>query len=74
MRWLALPLLLALPVQDRWDPSWEHWRDYLVPPRAEQTWLDVDWRPEFWGAVREGQAERKPVLLWAMNGHPLGCT
>lgn len=78
MRYLALTLLFTLPVQDRqepsWGPSWEHWRDYLVPPRAEQTWLDVAWRPVFWDAVVEAQEARKPVLLWAMNGHPLGCT
>ncbi|MCA8972528.1 MAG: hypothetical protein KDC95_22255 [Planctomycetes bacterium] len=45
---------------------------YLRPaPRAEQ---DIDWRATFGAAVREASQRKKPVLLWAMNGHPLGCT
>jgi hypothetical protein len=24
--------------------------------------------------VKEAQEKDRPILLWAMNGHPLGCT
>ena len=35
---------------------------------------DVGWLPVFWTAVLQAQREEKPILLWAMNGHPLACT
>lgn len=74
----ALPAALACAVLatpgDDWAPSWEHWRDYLRPAPAEEAWLAVDWRPVFWDAVLEAHESEKPILLWAMNGHPLGCT
>ncbi|MCB9881642.1 MAG: hypothetical protein H6832_10665 [Planctomycetes bacterium] len=45
---------------------------YLRPaPRAEE---DIAWRATFGAAIREASQQKKPVLLWAMNGHPLGCT
>jgi hypothetical protein len=27
-----------------------------------------------WEARRKAAAEGKPILLWEMDGHPLGCT
>ena len=39
-------------------------------------WLDerIGWRNEFWPAVEEARRLGRPILLWTMNGHPLGCT
>jgi len=54
--------------------SLERWRDYVLPAEDELAWLDVPWRTTLWAAVEEGHALEKPILLWAMNGHPLGCT
>ena len=71
---LAPLAFAAIPVQDDWEPSWEHWRDYLVPLVERETWLEVEWHSVFWDAVVEAHEVRKPILLWAMNGHPLGCT
>jgi hypothetical protein len=67
-------LLLALALQDLTDASFERWRD-LIRPTPEETVSDgIPWRPEFWGAVKEANAAERPLLLWAMNGHPLACT
>ena len=49
-------------------------RDAIRPSAAEEGWRDVGWRASFGDAVLEAKAAGKPVFLWAMNGHPLGCT
>ena len=34
----------------------------------------VDWNPWDDEALDRARREDKPILLWAMNGHPLACT
>ena len=46
----------------------------IIPRPEELAWQQIPWRPTFWGAALEAHAQEKPILLWAMNGHPLGCT
>jgi hypothetical protein len=52
----------------------QRWRDFILPEPDETAWEAIPWRESFWQAVLDGHAQRKPVLLWAMNGHPMGCT
>jgi hypothetical protein len=52
----------------------EAWREFLEPKPEELAFEAIEWRSEFLAAALEAQASRKPILLWAMNGHPLGCT
>ncbi len=76
LRPLLAPLVLAAPAASQtldWT-SFERLRDAILPRADEERWLAIGWRASFLDAVREAQAERKPLLLWAMNGHPLGCT
>lgn len=54
--------------------SYERLRDFIVPSDDELAWREIAWRPTFAAAVREAAATDRPILLWAMNGHPLGCT
>jgi hypothetical protein len=49
-------------------------RDKVLPTAAERGWKDIAWRHDFEAAVAEAHAADVPVLLWAMNGDPLGCT
>ena len=56
------------------DSTLNHWRDYIRPSAQEQAFLEIPWRESFFTAVKEGQEKDRPILLWAMNGHPLGCT
>ena len=49
-------------------------RDFIRPTPDEMRWQEIPWRTTFWGAVQEAQATDKPILAWAMNGHPLACT
>jgi hypothetical protein len=50
-------------------------RDFIRPTPEEVRWQQqVPWHTTFWQGVQEAQATDKPLLLWAMNGHPLACT
>ena len=56
------------------DPQLEAWRDHIVPTATEWRWQEIDWRPTFGAGLQEAAATDRPLLLWLMNGHPLGCT
>ncbi len=49
-------------------------RGQVLPKQSELAWMQISWQPSFHEGVAEAQAQGKPVLLWVMNGHPLGCT
>jgi hypothetical protein len=44
----------------------------IVPTADETGWRAVPWRTELRAALAEADQKQRPVLLWAMNGHPLG--
>jgi hypothetical protein len=48
-------------------------RDRIRPRAAVRRFETVGWLPTFDG-VMTTQKEDEPILLWAMNGHPLACT
>jgi len=50
------------------------WREHLLPTEAELAFEAIDWIPDFATGMKRAAAEGKPLLFWAMNGHPLGCT
>ena len=56
------------------EDSFEKWRDFIRPKVEELEWVKIGWRATFWDGVVEAQRDEKPILLWAMNGHPLACT
>src|SRR5689334_2531852 len=45
----------------------------VLPTREEDRWLEIDWHTNIAEARREAERQGKPVLLWVMNGNPLGC-
>ncbi|HZY88249.1 MAG TPA: hypothetical protein VFE78_25660 [Gemmataceae bacterium] len=49
-------------------------RGLIKPAAAEATWARVPWQTSLWEARRKAAAQGKPILLWEMDGHPLGCT
>ena len=79
-------LLLAGPLgRETWaerEPkppplTWETFdalRDGILATQEECAFEEIPWKPTFWDAVVEAQATQRPILLWTMNGHPLGCT
>jgi hypothetical protein len=56
------------------DMTFASWRDRIRPKAQERCFEAVHWLPTFWDGVMTAQEEDKPILLWAMNGHPLACT
>ena len=47
----------------------------LIPPtEKESRWGRIPWLASLWEARRQAAAKGKPILLWEMDGHPLGCT
>ena len=47
--------------------------EHILPADSEVRWKNVDWQVSLADGIVEAQKEEKPILLWAMNGHPLGC-
>ena len=45
----------------------------IKPAEGEDRWAEVPWLTSLWEARRQAAAEGKPILLWEMDGHPLGC-
>ena len=50
------------------------WVSYLLPNAEEAGFESIPWRPTFAEGLRDAGEAGKPLLLWVMNGHPLGCT
>lgn len=47
----------------------------LIKPQPEEDkWMQIPWLTSLYEARQQASAEGKPILLWEMDGHPLGCT
>jgi hypothetical protein len=46
----------------------------IKPQGGEDQWAKIPWQTDLWEARRQAAREGKPILLWEMDGHPLGCT
>ena len=53
--------------------SFAELHDLIKPNDAEQAWTQIPWMASLWDARVKAAAEGKPILLWEMDGHPLGC-
>ena len=80
---MILPLLLAAcaataPVGDTvpelTDANRAAWAGYLTPAPDELRHESIAWLPTFGEGILAAEESERPLLFWAMNGHPLGCT
>jgi hypothetical protein len=46
----------------------------IKPAKTEDRWSRIPWQTSLWEGRRLAAAQGKPILLWEMDGHPLGCT
>ena len=46
----------------------------IMPTAEEEKWMTIPWRTDLNQARRDSVALRKPIFMWIMNGHPMGCT
>ena len=47
-------------------------RELQADPMA--TWRTIPWKTSVLDAQAAAALEDKPIFIWAMDGHPLGCT
>ncbi len=76
--WPAVPAAAPqVPVVSR--PPVLSEREFLAvlasvrPAQGEDVFADIPWQISLWEARRQAAADGKPILLWEMDGHPLGC-
>ncbi len=41
---------------------------------ADTPWRTIPWKTAMLDAQRTAAQQAKPIFIWAMDGHPLGCT
>lgn len=46
----------------------------IKPDQKDEAWNKIPWLVNLWEARRKAAAQGKPILLWEMDGNPLGCT
>ena len=46
----------------------------IMPTAEEEKWMTIPWRTDLNQARRDSVALGKPIFMWIMNGHPMGCT
>lgn len=56
------------------ESNYGAWRDHVLPKSAELDWQQIPWLSTFKDGLLAANESQKPLLLWTMNGHPLGCT
>ncbi len=45
--------------------------ELVVPATKTQ---QIDWLPDLVSAQQASLNQKKPIFIWSMDGHPLGCT
>jgi hypothetical protein len=65
-----LTLLAAVLVQGLGADEFERLHKLLQPP-ADEPWLKIPWKLSLLDARDVAVAEKKPILIWSMDGNPL---
>ena len=45
-----------------------------LQPDDSALWRSVPWKTSVLSAQNVAAEQKKPIFIWAMDGHPLGCT
>lgn len=45
-----------------------------LTPSKDEPWRTIPWKISLLDAQRTAAKVKKPIFIWAMDGHPLGCT
>lgn len=48
-------------------------RDQMLGP-VELGWNEIPWQLSLSEATQQAVQKNRPLFIWAMDGHPLGCT
>ncbi|MBL8860027.1 MAG: hypothetical protein JNL28_16075 [Planctomycetes bacterium] len=52
----------------------DEWCALLEPEAEARAWQAIPWQTNFHAGLAAAAEAQRPLLLWLMNGHPLGCT
>jgi hypothetical protein len=66
--------LLCLVAAEPGDDQLDKLVALVKPGPQEDKWANIPWQTSLWEARKVAAREGKPILLWEMDGHPLGCT
>ena len=70
----VLLIAVALNVSALAADSFRELHTLIKPKASEEAWTRIPWMTSLWEARQKAAAQGKPILLWEMDGHPLGCT
>lgn len=56
------------------DKTLARWQRFIRPNDTEASFEELNWLPTFKQGLIESSRTNRPLLLYVMNGHPLGCT
>ncbi|MDA7877023.1 hypothetical protein N9A89_03035, partial [Akkermansiaceae bacterium] len=56
------------------DANLDRWIEFVRPSAEELGWRQIRWHRSLSEAAEEARRLERPILLWAMNGHPCGET
>jgi len=45
-----------------------------LQPDEDEPWRTIPWKISLLDAQHAAAEQNKPIFIWAMDGHPLGCT
>ncbi len=72
---LLVPLVLTPIAAQGQRLSESRFKELLQELRpGDEPWRTIPWRISLLDAQRAAAKEKKPLFIWAMDGHPLGCT
>jgi hypothetical protein len=75
MRTALVPLLAGVLAAQHMPPDeFARWREWFSPSEDDAAFRRIDWRIDPDTASAEAAARDRPLLLWTMNGNPLGFT
>jgi hypothetical protein len=70
--YLTLTLLLLTGSPDLTHDDFRRLHKELTP--GAEVWRTIPWKISLMDARRAAATAGKPIFIWAMDGHPLGCT
>lgn len=74
---LGLGLVLGLAYSQASEPikpeQFNKLHSIIKPNPDEEKFMQIPWMIDLWEARKKAASEDRPILLWEMDGHPLGC-
>ena len=70
----GLPQQLPAQLPELTSETMAQYGAAIEPTAEERSFLDIDWFSELRPAVQQAHRAEQPLLIYVMNGHPLGCT